>query len=315
MRILLATLLGIVIALLSAQFPVPLPLHSQEPQREKKGTSAIDQEGLSASAEEFEKAYNAGDAKTIGAQFTSDAQIVDEDDNVVEGRTEIEAVFAQLFKDYPKARIQVELTSLRLIAPTIAIEEGYSTTTLSPDESSSRSPYTIVHIKHDGKWLIARVRDFPAENTTLTAHEQLRSLEWLVGKWVDENADGRVQTNCKWADEGNYLIQEYVVKSRSGGELQGNQRIAWDPLRRTIRSWAFDNSGAFTEAIWTPVDDGWILKTEGVTPDGQGVSVTRRVIQLTSDAYQLNSSDMVVGNQLVPDSTIRVVRVPPDPGQ
>ena len=313
MRTLLTTLLGIGIGLILSQISVPRPLQSQEAQPEKKALNTTDLDGLSAAAEQFEKAYNAGDAKTIASQFTDDGQVVDEDGNVVDGRANIEAVFSQLFKDHPKAQIQVELTSLRLITPMIAVEDGYSTTTLSPDESSARSPYTIVHMKRDGKWLVARVRDFPEENATLTAHEQLRSLDWLVGKWVDESDEGRVQTTCKWSEDGNYLLQEYVVKTRMGAELQGIQRIAWDPLRRTIRSWAFDNSGGFTEAVWTPLDDGWILKTEGVTPDGQSASVARRVIQVTDDAYQIASTNMVVGNELVPDSTIRVVRVPPDP--
>lgn len=314
MRTFLTTLLGIGFGLFLLPIAVPLPVQSQEAQPAKKAANTADVEGLSAAAEQFEKAYNAGDAKTIASQFAEDAQVVDEDGNVVDGRANIEAVFAQLFNDYPKAQIQVELTSLRLITPTIAIEDGYSTTTLSPDESSARSPYTIVHMNRDGKWLVVRVRDFPAENATLTTHEQLRSLEWLVGQWVDESREGRVHTTCKWSDDGNYLLQEYVVKSRTGAELRGNQRIAWDPLRRTIRSWAFDNSGGFTEAIWTPLEDGWILRTEGVTPDGQSASVTRRVVQVTDDAYEIASSNMVVGSELIPDATIRVVRVPPDPG-
>ncbi len=153
-------------------------------------------DGLKASAAAFEKAYNSGDAKAIAAQFTENAEVVDEDGNAIEGRANIEARFAEIFKENPKARIAVELTSLRQLGPDVAVEDGYSTTTLSPDEPGSRSPYTLVHVKRDDKWLVASVRDFPEESTEAPAHEQLQSLEWLVGHWVDESSDGRVETTC-----------------------------------------------------------------------------------------------------------------------
>ena len=113
----------------------------------------------------------------------------------------------------------------------------------------------------------------------------------------------------------NYLLQDYVVKTRRGAVMTGTQRIAWDPLRHTIRSWAFDHSGAFTEATWTPLDDAWILKAEGVTPDGQGVSVTRLVTPINPDSFQIDSTSLVVGNELLPDNSVRVVRRPPAPAR
>lgn len=285
---------------------------SQEAKKTKQTPDAAELDGLKASAEGFEKAFNAGDAKAIAAQFTEYAEAVDEDGAVIEGRDNIEARFAALFKDYPKARIEVELTSLRKLSPDVAVEDGYSTTTLDPDETGSRSPYTVVHVKREGKWLIASVRDFPEEITDATAHEQLQALEWLVGHWIDESSEGRVETTCRWSDDENYLLQDYVVKTRRGAAMQGTQRIAWDPLRRTIRSWAFDQSGAFTEATWTPLDDSWIVKAEGVTPDGQGVSATRLVAYINDDAYQIDSISVVMGNELLPDSSVRVVRRPPE---
>ena len=304
---------GLAISLVVSQMSVTRPAQSQEAKGAKKPAEATELDGLKSSAAAFEKAFNAGNAKAIAAQFTEKAEVVDDDGDVVEGRANIEARFAELFKENPKARIEVELTSLRQLSPDVAVEDGYSTTTLSPDEPGSRSPYTLVHVKRDGKWLIASVRDFPEEATEATAHEQLDSLGWLVGHWVDESSEGRVETTCQWSEDGNYLLQDYVVKARRGAVMKGTQRIAWDPLRHTIRSWAFDQSGAFTEATWTPLDDAWILKAEGVTPDGEGVSVTRIVTLINNDSFQIDSTALVVGNELLPDSSVRVVRRPPTP--
>ena len=93
-----------------------------------------------------------------------------------------------------------------------------------------------MHLKRDGKWLIASVRDFPAGAAEATAHDQLAQLEWLVGHWLDESPDGRVEPTCQWSDDGNYLLQDYVVKTRRGVTMKGTQRIAWDALQHTVRS-------------------------------------------------------------------------------
>lgn len=313
-RMALAAIGGVAFGLLVAPWSGMKPVMSQEaPGSANRSADEADLKELKAAAADFEKAYNGGDAKAIAAQFTDDAEAVDEDGNVVKGRANIEARFADIFKNYPKARIAVELTSLRQLSGNIAVEDGDSTTTLSPDEPGSRSPYTVIHVKRDGKWLVASVRDFPEEATSATAHEQLRALEWLVGHWVDESPEGRVETNCRWSKDGNYLLQDYTAKLRFGPALSGTQRIAWDPQQHTIRSWSFDKNGSFTEATWTPLDDSWILKAQGVTPDGHGVSVTRRLIPISNDSYQIDSTSLVVGEQLIPDQSVRVVRRPPAP--
>lgn len=311
-RMSLAVLGGILIGLAISQSPISPVAHSQETKNEGETALEKDVSDLEAAAAAFEKAFNAGDAKAIGAQFLETAEAVDEEDNILVGRDKIEARFAELFKDYPKARITVELTSLRRVGRDVALEEGFSTTTLNPDEPGSRSPYTVVHLRRDGQWRIARVRDFPEEPPAETAHGQLQALAWLVGKWVDESQEGRVETTCEWSDDGNFLLQNYVVKTNRG-ELKGTQRIGWDGLRRTIRSWAFDRSGAFTEAMWTPIEGGWLLKVEGVTPDGQSASATRLVTPINDDSFQIDSTSVIIGNELLPDTSVRVVRQPPEP--
>lgn len=310
-RFLLAVVAGLAVGLMLSQMSAPPLVHSQEAAK-SAATAELDE--LQAAAAAFEKAFNAGDAAAIGGQFLEHAEAVDEDGNVLTGRAAIETRFAELFKDFPKARIAVELTSLRRLGPDVAVEDGFSATTLDPDEPGVRSPYTVVHLRRQGKWHIASVRDFPADAPAVTAHAQLQSLDWLVGHWVDESADGRVETTCHWSEDGNYLLQDYVVKT-ARGELDGTQRIGWDGLRQTIRSWAFDRSGAFTEAFWTPTESGWILKVEGVTPDGRSASGTRVVTLLNRDAFRIDSTSVVIGNELTPDTSVQVVRQPPQPGQ
>jgi len=299
--------------------PIPIA-QSQETKAAKaqesktaKADSTNELETLKASAAQFEAAFNKGDAATIAAQFSENAEVVDEDGNVVTGRKEIQARFAEIFKNFPKAQITVELTSMRQLSPDVAVEDGFSATTLDPEEPGSRSPYTIVHLKRDGKWLMASVRDFPEEETETTAHDELLSLAWLVGHWVDQSGDGKVETTCHWAEDGNYLIQEYVVKVRGNVESHGTQRIGWDPVRKTIRGWAFDQSGGYVESTWIPVDGSWVIKAEGYTPKGVAASATRTMTRLSPDVFELHTTQRLFGQELLPDATVKVARRPPAP--
>ncbi len=307
-----AIVAGMALGLVLSQATFPLAVHSQDKKANPPAAKDSSVEQLQGASAEFEKAFNAGKAKSIADQFLDNAEVVDEDGNLVQGRADIEARFAELFKGNPQARIAVEVVSLRQLSQDVAVEDGFSTTTLQPGEPPSRSPYTVVYLKRDGQWRIASVRDFP-EESTVTPHAKLLDVAWLIGDWVDESRDGRVETHCRWSEDGNYLLQDYIIKPRRGGELRGTQRIGYDPLHKSIRAWAFDHSGAFSESVWTPVDGAWIIKAHGVTPGGEAASATRVITLLSKDGFQIDSTSQTVGNELLPDSSVRVVRRPPAP--
>ena len=295
-------------------FPMGSKAMSQDAPVSASPSDDAELELLGASAAEFVKAFNAGDAKGIGALFLEKAEVVDEDGNLVQGRENIQARFAELFQGFPKASVVVEITSLRQISPAVAIEEGVTSITLVPDEPASVNSYTLVHLKKDGKWQFASVRDFPPE-VVATPHDHLTALEWMVGNWVDESPDGRVETACEWSKDGNYLLLDYVVKAKRGGELKGTQRLGWDPLRRSIRGWVFDESGGVIESEWTPAAGSWLVHGKGHTAEGQAVSFTRVFTPTSNDGYQIDTTHRIVGGELLPDSTVRVVRRPPAPAE
>lgn len=54
---------------------------------------------IRASVGQFVKAYNAHDAKAVSELFLPEAQIVNEADNTIQGRADIEALFAGVFEE------------------------------------------------------------------------------------------------------------------------------------------------------------------------------------------------------------------------
>ena len=101
--------------------------------------------------------------------------------------------------------------------------------------------------------------------TTPTPEEQLKQLQWMIGDWVDESPEALVVTSYRWTDNQCYILSEFKVQSAGRPEMTGTQRIGWDPLAKTIRSWVFDSEGGFGEGTWTRDGDHWIVKRTGVT--------------------------------------------------
>ncbi len=274
-----------------------------------------DARALGALLESFTKAFNAGDAAAIAATFTSGALVVDEEGERTEGRAAIRDRFAASFKNSPGNTIAIEVSSLRFLGPETALEEGRAT--IAPAKGGGApeiSGFTAVYVKEDGHWLQAAVRDEPAGS--LTVHDRLKELEWLVGQWVNESQDVVVFTTCKWADNGNFLLREFTVQTQGRPVMTGSQRIGWDPLKRQFKSWVFDSEGGFVEAYWTRNGNQWVVKAEGVDHDGEPASATNIITRLGKDRIGWQSANRTLGGAAVPgiDEFI-LVRKPPEIGK
>ena len=77
----------------------------------------------------FVKAYNEKDAKALGALFTPEAEIEDEDGEVTRGRDAIVSRFSEMFKESGGDSLAVETDSLRFLGTDLAIEEGTASLT------------------------------------------------------------------------------------------------------------------------------------------------------------------------------------------
>jgi uncharacterized protein (TIGR02246 family) len=258
------------------------------------------------------KAFNAADAKALAALFTAEAEIVDEQGNLFQGRDAIRRVYANLFASHPKAKMDVSIKSIRFVAADTAIEEGTSAVALEPGETGVPSRYTVVHVKQDGGWLMASARDLKDDQETAAA--ELDQLSWMAGSWVDESSDSLVKTNYRWVDNHKFLLGEFTVQVHGRPAMTGTQRIGWDPLAQTIRSWVFDSEGGFSEGTWTRQKNAWVVKLSGVTGDGRPSSATNIFTRLGPDRYAFDSRDRVVGSEMSPDMVqVVVVREPPRP--
>lgn len=258
----------------------------------------------------FVKNYNAHDIKGLSELFLPEAQVVDADDNTIQGREAIASVFAGLFEQNPKAKIEVEIHSIRFIGSSLAVESGATKTTLTPGGSSEIGRYSVLHIQQGGKWSMGLVRDLPSEPSH---RDHLQSLAWMEGDWIDESRAGVVKTSCRWADNNSFLLQEVSVHQAGRDVMKINQRIGWDPLTKRFKAWMFDDQGGHGESVWTPTESGWLIKATSVHSDGTTASATNSIEPTSMDRYIFRSADRVLGNEVLPPVEVSVVRQPPQP--
>ena len=259
------------------------------------------------------KAFNAADPAGLAALFMEKAELVDENGNVYSGRSEITALFKSFFAKFPKAVMAMEVTSVRSIGDSLAVEEGIRQIVAEEGASGAQVRYVAVRDKAGNTWPIASYREF-ADDPVPTPQEMLQSLAFLEGDWVDESPDGRTAISYRWSEDGNFLLGDYVVSVGGEPVSKSSQRIGWDPVVGVIRSWTFDSDGGFSQGEWTPVDDGLVSKTEATMPDGTSASATVMFTVKDQDHFTVRSADRIVAGGEEPAFELTIARRPPQPG-
>ena len=221
----------------------------------------------------------------------------------IEGRKAIGKAFAELFEKEPKLRLQISIHSVRLVDDNVAIEDG-TATVVSPDAPPEQSGYTTVHVKRDGQWYRASVREvgIPAAPEGIVA---LKDLAWMVGDWQGAEEDSTLRIRCQWTGGGAFLSRLFT-----DGQTSGTQIIGWDPTIGQIRCWTFDSEGGFSEGLWSWQKDRWVIKATAVMPDGGAGSEQRILIPDGQDSYTWKSVQRQVNGRILPGTEeVAVVRV------
>jgi hypothetical protein len=202
---------------------------------------------------------------------------------------------------------------VRFISPGVAVEDGSTTVTHTEGAPAIASRYTTIHVKTDGKWYTASVRDHAPKGRP-EHRVQLQQLEWLLGDWVDEGDDSLVNFSCQSIENGNFLLRQFTIQVAGRGVMSGTQRIGWDPLTGKIRAWIFDSEGAYGEGLWHRDGENWVLKTTGVLADGQTASSTSIYTLVNEHTMTWQSVDYEVAGVQQPDSEVfTIVRQAPAP--
>ncbi len=271
--------------------------------------NAPEEAAIKKNAEAFIAAFDKGDGKAVAAFWTPDGDYVDETGKQMKGRAEIEKAFAEFFAENKGLKVQIHTESLRFVTPDVAVEDGVTSVAEPDGGPPSRARYTVVHVKKEGQWMLSSVRDTPYAPPS--NYEHLKELEWAIGDWVDEGENGQVaRVSFEWSESQNFILGTFAANFKNIEVGGGTQTIGWDPIKKQIRSWTFDEDGGFGEATWTRDGDRWVIKSELVLPDGKKVAATHIVTHVDADAITWQSKDRTVDGKPIPDvKEIKMKRV------
>lgn len=290
-----------------AQESKPNSPDKKDPAQGTDGSPELD--AIRVGSVAFVAVFNKADAKAVAALWTEDGQYSDDTGRVFAGRKAIETAYAEFFAKNPGAQMQIVIDSLRLLSADAAIEDGRTMVALKPDGTPSISSYTAVHVKVDGKWLMATVRDAPGNASSPGQHAA--DLEWLVGTWVAEEHGVTTQSVCSWVAGKSFLERKHTTTRPDGTTASGVQLIGWNPLGGHVQSWSFTSDGGHAIGIWVPIASGWQAKVYGTTGDGTSTAAVNVLRRLDDNAYVWQSVQRFLGESALPDTDEIVIKRSP----
>jgi uncharacterized protein (TIGR02246 family) len=255
---------------------------------------------IAANGEAFIAAFQKGDAKALAAFWVPDGDYTDLTGRQIKGREAIEKAYAELFANNKGLKVGISSESLQFITPDVAVEEGVTELFPADGGSPSRARFSNVHVKKDGQWLLGSVKD--SVFTPPSNYEHLRGLEWAVGEWAGESTQGAIEhVSLSWTETRNFIIGSFSTTVKNVSVGSAKQWIGWDPVGKRIRSWSFDDTGAFGEGTWNKDGDKWTIKSSTVLPDGKKAAATYIVGRADADAITLEAKDRTVDGNALPD--------------
>ncbi len=270
--------------------------------------------GLQQTATDFVAAYNKKDAAAVTALFAENGEITDlSGEDTTSGRAAIKARYEELFADKEAPEIAVEVESVRLVTPTVAIEDGTYHLDLPGDDEPVRSiTYTAVLVKGSaGKWEIASTRSL--KEVTDAAGQLAPFAAVIKGDWTCQKEDVRMDFAFGWDEWGKFLTGEMLLTKPDIDPQTTTMRIGWNGARNTITWWTFDNEGGFAKGEWTQSAEGWMLRNEGTTADGEATSDNSLLVRDGKDTLIWKVTNRIVDGEKLPDIELRLVRRAPEP--
>jgi uncharacterized protein (TIGR02246 family) len=260
--------------------------------------------------------YSSANAEGLADLFLDDGSIIDPDGKTTRGKAAIAEMYSAAFQEARDLKVDAKVLEVRFLTPDVARVEGQSQLSSATGDASEFNGFSALLVRGDGKWRIAEIREYAAPPADVTPYERLRDLEWMVGDWVDESDNNRVQSSVRWADKQSYLIRTYHVELQGVKASSGTMFIGWDPQSGQIKSWVFDSNGGHGEGLWTRTGEKeWVVKAQGVLRDGRPSSATQIHTIINKDSVKTSSIDRIIGGQLAPDIVdIVMVRKAPQPG-
>lgn len=267
-----------------------------------------DEDAIRAASAEFAKAFGAGDAAKVASFWTEEGEYEDEKRSPIRGREALAKGYAEFFKNREALTAESTTESIRFLGKDAAVEEG-AFTVRPKDGPAAVSRYSALYVRQDGKWLMATLKEWDAEEDNRASVED---LAWLVGTWEGQGPEVKATTSYAWDEGKNFLNVKYNVASIKDGKVisSGLQVIGVDPASGEIHGWTFDSAGGVGESTWTWDGSRWHIESHGTLADGSTSSALNLLAPAGKDAFTWRSVQRTQNGESLPDlAPVKVQRV------
>lgn len=249
-------------------------------------------------------AFAKGDAEKAAAALTEGAELVPFEGPSLIGREAIQKAYAEHFAKHPHVKIEPTTESLRFLSRDAAVEEGTMHVTRGADAERTHH-YSLLHVREDGKWLIAEIQESP------TGVDNLSELSWLIGDWRAKQEDTELHINYDWFGEKAFLRGMFTIRLKDR-TLTGMQLIGADPETGELRIWAFEHDGGVAAGTCTRDGESWLFETTGALTGGEPWSARNILLRVNQDTITWQPVLRTIGDEQVEDAPpVKVVRAKP----
>ena len=264
------------------------------------GEPSADEAAIRKADQAYVQAFNKHDAKALADAWSPEAVYLNRvtGDEVV-GRAAIAEQFTAIFKDQPEVKLDLNVQSIQFVSPNVAVEQGIAKT-LAPKAEPEEEEYSAVFVRREGQWLLDRVTE-RTKDAAPSRYEQLKPLEWMIGRWVNKDDKVDIETECKWTKNRSFITRSFTVAAEGQIKMSGMQIIGWDPVAKAIRSWTFDSDGGFAEATWTFKKDRWFIQNKGFLADGRKASMLNVIKPVDQNSFTWQTVARTAGGELLPN--------------
>jgi uncharacterized protein (TIGR02246 family) len=272
--------------------------------------SSAEVAAIRMAANTYAAAVRSGDIEAMRRAWTADGDYIDASGQHYKS----DELFAQdatspASKTSPQTSVSQEPapnSTLRLISPAVAIEDGAADIGVADDGSAITGRYTAVWVKHDGRWLLDSLRE--AISQTAQTNDRLQSLSWLLGEWAGMADNQAIVVSSNWSDGGNYIVREFAIRGAGDRVVTGTERIGWDPVSGEVMSWTFDSQGGRSESRWKREGERWLVESTKVMSDGKKATSASVYTPGDGEAYSWEVSRASIADERLPPVRIEFKR-------
>jgi hypothetical protein len=213
-------------------------------------------------ADAYATAFNAGDDKAIGDQWTLGAEL-EEGGRLLKGREAIVASLKQWRAIHPQSNLKIKVTDMQPLGVGVARVQGTLTFTKQAGAEPVVSRFDTLRVLENGTWRIAESQVVPTSQAALT------DLAWMIGTWqsTDAKTGSTIDATYEKSLDGHALVGRIKTKRKDGSTVDSLDVIHPDRLTGLVRSWTFDSTGSRAEGVFSSDGTSFERKIVGTPGD------------------------------------------------